>query len=164
MTSSHANMAFVSVMFVSFNFEPHLLFQSVFILSLSLYLFTYKYSIISVNSFCLLVFLFCQTVILFLFFPLILPDTLCSWFFQFHLCIHNFLFLILSLCLALQPFRIKVKKSPSTSCCWTDCLVSTRLHYKPLSTTSIGEKHKHWYPLVSVYVYLCPCVLSLHLF
>lgn len=76
--------------------------------------------------------------------------------------------LFLPICLVLQPFRMKVWKSLSTRCCWTDSLMSTRLHYKPLSITSTGEKHIHWtthfstlFQCMCVYAYVC---FFLHVF
>lgn len=47
---------------------------------------------------------------------------------------------VLHLFLNFQPSGMKVRKFPSTKCCWTDCLVSTKQHYRPSSTTCTGEK------------------------
>lgn len=101
--------------------------------------------------------------------PVIHPSwhSLWSGLSLYSFCIHHFLFSSPSLCLVLQPFRMKVWKSPSTRCCSTDCLVSTRLHYKPLSTTSIGERNTHTHIEILLYLWhvcLCPCGFSLHVF
>lgn len=44
-----------------------------------------------------------------------------------------------NLVLYFQPSGMKVRKFPSTKCCWTDCLLSTKQHYRPSSTTCTGE-------------------------
>lgn len=115
-----------------------------FLLSFSHYICQNLY--ISIPPFSSITFSLLSSYTLILCFPFVvltLPDT--SKIFSFPS----------SFCLVFQPFRMKAWKSPSTSCCLTDCLVSTRLHYKPLSTTSIGEKHTNKSPLV--YLFMCVC-------